>query len=68
MDLPPQINGAVEKIQVIFGSKSKHIDPKAVKNLRADLEKQLGSSRSDWETPLFLIHSNKLAHLDLDWV
>ena len=47
-----QVNGAVEKIQTIFGSKSKQIDPKAVKNLRADLEKQLVSVRADWETPL----------------
>ncbi|MCX7107361.1 MAG: hsp70 family protein [Methylococcales bacterium] len=52
VDLPPQFNEAVEKIQAIFGSKSKQIDPKAVKNLRADLEKQLGSSRANWETPL----------------
>ncbi|MFZ2169757.1 MAG: Hsp70 family protein, partial [Methylococcaceae bacterium] len=50
--LPPQFHGAVEKIQNIFGSKSKQIDPKAVKNLRADLEKQLGSARTEWETPL----------------
>ena len=50
--LPPQFNGAVEKIQSIFGSKSRHIDPKAVKNLRADLEKQLGCARTEWETPL----------------
>ncbi len=50
--LPPQFNGAVAKIQHIFGSKSKAIDPKAVKNLRAELEKQLGSARSEWETPL----------------
>jgi molecular chaperone DnaK (HSP70) len=50
--LPPQFNGAVDKIQTIFGSKSRQIDPKAVKNLRADLEKQLGSARTEWETPL----------------
>ncbi len=50
--LPPQFKGAVDKIQSIFGSKSRQIDPKAVKNLRADLEKQLGSARSEWETPL----------------
>ena len=50
--LPPQFNGAVAKIQSVFGSKSKAIDPKAVKNLRADLEKQLGSARAEWETPL----------------
>lgn len=50
--LPSQFNAAVEKIQAIFGSKSKQVDPKAVKNLRADLEKLLGSSRNEWETPL----------------
>ncbi len=50
--LPPQFKGAVEKIQSVFGSKSRQIDPKAVKNLRADLEKQLGSARTEWETPL----------------
>ncbi len=50
--LPPQFNSAVEKIQCIFGTKSRQIDPKAVKNLRVDLEKELGSPRSEWETPL----------------
>lgn len=50
--LPAQFNAAVEKIQTVFGSKSKQVDPKAVKNLRADLEKLLGSSRNEWETPL----------------
>ena len=50
--LPPQFTGAVAKIQNVFGAKSKAIDPKAVKNLRADLEKQLGSARTEWETPL----------------
>ncbi|MCX7096641.1 MAG: hsp70 family protein [Methylococcales bacterium] len=50
--LPPQFAGAVAKVQAIFGSKSKHIDPKAVKNLRADLEKQLGLERNEWATPV----------------
>ena len=50
--LPPQFAGAVDKITAIFGSKSKQIDAKAVKNLRAELEKQLGSDRSAWELPL----------------
>ncbi len=50
--LPPQFKGAVENIHSIFGSKSRHIDPKSVKNLRIDLEKQLGSARTEWETPL----------------
>ena len=52
MALPPQFKGAVENIHSIFGSKSRQIDPKSVKNLRADLEKQLGSARTEWETPL----------------
>lgn len=50
--LPAQFPAIVEKIQAVFGSKSRQIDPKAVKNLRADLEKQLGCSRNEWETPL----------------
>ncbi len=50
--LPAQFDSAVEKMQIIFGSKSKHVEPNAIKNLRADLEKQLGMARSEWETPL----------------
>ena len=50
--LPPQFDAAVASLQSIFGSKSKDIDPKAVKNLRADLEKQLGCARTEWNTPL----------------
>jgi molecular chaperone DnaK (HSP70) len=50
--LPAQFPAVVEKIQAVFGSKSTKIDPKAVKNLRADLEKQMGCSRNEWETPL----------------
>jgi molecular chaperone DnaK (HSP70) len=41
-----------EKIQTIYGAKSKQVDPKAVKSLRADLEKIVGTPRQDWETPL----------------
>ena len=51
-ELPASFNDAVEKIQAVFGSKSKKVDPKAVKSLRADLEKVLGLARADWETPL----------------
>ncbi len=51
-ELPASFNEAAEKIQAIFGSRSKKVDPKAVKSLRADLEKVLGLSRTDWETPL----------------
>jgi hypothetical protein len=50
--LPPQFDAAITKINSVFGSKSKDIAPKAVKNLRADLEKQLGCPRTEWDTPL----------------
>ncbi|MEI6708386.1 MAG: Hsp70 family protein [Methylococcales bacterium] len=50
--LPSQFPAVVEKIQAVFGSKSKQIDPKAVKNLRAELEKLLACDRSEWATPL----------------
>ncbi len=51
-ELPAQFEAAVEKIQQVFGSKSKQVDPKAVKSLRADLEKVLGMERAEWNTPL----------------
>ncbi|QPK63121.1 hsp70 family protein [Methylomonas sp. LL1] len=51
-DLPAQLPQALEKIQAVFGAKSKQIDPQAVKTLRADLEKTLGTQRGDWQTPL----------------
>lgn len=51
-DLPAQLPQAIDKIQAVFGPKSKQIDPKAVKTLRADLEKILGMSRGDWNTPV----------------
>ena len=51
-ELPENFSLAVDKIQSVFGSKSKKVDPKAVKSLRADLEKVLVTSRAEWETPL----------------
>jgi len=50
--LPPHSAAAADKITAIFGTKCKDINPKAVKNLRADLEKTLGLERSQWPTPL----------------
>lgn len=50
--LSPKLATAIEQIQAVFGTKSKQIDPKSVKNLRVDLEKILGVERSEWETPL----------------
>ncbi|MSS76297.1 MAG: molecular chaperone DnaK [Methyloglobulus sp.] len=49
--LPPQFNAACELIQAVFGPKSKEINPNAVKNLRADLERRLGE-RSEWDSSL----------------
>ncbi|MDC9729766.1 MAG: hsp70 family protein [Methyloprofundus sp.] len=45
--LPDNFLLAIEKVEAIFGSKSKEIDPKAVKSLRVDLEKLLGL-RNTW--------------------
>lgn len=51
-DLPGQLPQAIDKIQAVFGPKSKQVDPQAVKTLRADLEKVLASPRGEWPTPL----------------
>ncbi len=50
--LPSHFNQIVERIQAIFGARSKQVDPKAVKNLRAELEKLTGALRTEWTTPL----------------
>ncbi|MDO9270689.1 MAG: Hsp70 family protein [Methylobacter sp.] len=50
--LPANFNQIVEQIQAVFGAKSRQVDPKAVKNLRADLEKLTGVARTEWTTPL----------------
>lgn len=50
-ELPAGFPKAVEQIEAIFGSKSKDINPKSVKSLRADLEKTLGL-RSEWSSHL----------------
>ncbi len=51
-ELPVHLPQALEKIQSVFGPKSKQVDSHAVKTFRTDLEKVLGCSRSDWQTPL----------------
>jgi len=48
--LPAHFDLAMEKITAVFGAKSKHVDPKAVKSLRVDLEKQLNAPRADWDS------------------
>jgi molecular chaperone DnaK (HSP70) len=49
--LPPQLDAAIEKIDRIFGTRSKAVDPKEVRQLRASLEHLLGA-RERWATPL----------------
>ncbi|MEO8170269.1 MAG: Hsp70 family protein [Oxalobacteraceae bacterium] len=49
--LPPHFNQAVEKIERIFGARTRQIAPKEVKQLRLQLEQLLGS-REHWQTPL----------------
>ena len=49
--LPPQLDAAIEKIDRIFGARSKQVDPKEVRQLRASLEHLLGR-REGWATPL----------------
>jgi DNA-K related protein/Hsp70 protein len=51
-DLPQQMPVAVQKIQAVFGSKSKQVDAQAVKNLRTELEKLFAQARQDWSLPL----------------
>ncbi len=50
--LPAQLPQALEKIQAVFGAKSKQVNPQAVKTLRADLEKTLILPRQDWPIPV----------------
>jgi molecular chaperone DnaK (HSP70) len=47
----PRLDEALEKIRQVFGKKAKTADPKAIKGLRGELERTLGS-RAGWDTPL----------------
>lgn len=47
----PRLDEALEKIRQVFGKKTKAADPKAIKGLRGELERILGS-RAGWDTPL----------------
>lgn len=49
--LHPRFTEAKARIDAVFGKSSKEADPKAVKTLRADLEKILGA-RDAWDTAL----------------
>lgn len=47
----PRFGEAAERIERIYGGRSKEVSPKEVKTLRTDLEKILGK-RDTWDTPL----------------
>ena len=47
----PRLADAATLITRIYGSRSKDVNPKDVKQLRSDLEKTLGA-RDQWDTPL----------------
>ena len=49
--LPPRYPEALERIERVYGSRARHVDPKEVRQLRHQLEKLLGS-RERWDTPL----------------
>ena len=49
--MPTNLDAAIEKIDRIFGARSKQVDPKEVRQLRASLEHLLGR-REAWTTPL----------------
>ncbi|MDY0977501.1 Hsp70 family protein [Massilia sp. CFBP9012] len=49
--LPLELDAAIDKIERVFGTRSKQVEPKEVKQLRAGLEHLLGS-RERWTTPL----------------
>ncbi len=59
-ELPANYAAAEAKIEAVFGVRSKQINPKAVKSLRADLEKQLNLNRNEWHTPLLRAFFNSL--------
>jgi hypothetical protein len=50
-ELPPRFEQAREAIEQVFGASDKKADPRAVKQLRSDLEQLLGP-RDEWSTPL----------------
>lgn len=52
--LPARFDEAKQKIQNVYGQGKKEFDPKAVKQLRNDLEKLLGK-RDSWGVPLLRV-------------
>jgi len=47
----PKLQDGIKLIEQVYGSSSKKADPKLVKSLRTDLDKQLGK-RENWDTDL----------------
>ncbi|HFD10966.1 MAG TPA: molecular chaperone DnaK [Crenotrichaceae bacterium] len=57
----PQLAKATALIQTVFGKKSQQVEPKAVKQLRGNLESLLGK-RTEWDTGLLrALHDELLA-------
>ena len=50
-ELHPRFRDATDAINRVFGKSTTDVDPKAIKTLRADLERILGA-RETWNTPL----------------
>jgi hypothetical protein len=50
-ELHPRFEEATQAITRVFGKSAQDVDPKAIKTLRADLERILGA-RETWNTPL----------------
>ncbi len=49
--LPAKFPDVVDKVDAVYGASKKDNNPKAVKSLRTDIEKQLGK-RDTWEVPV----------------
>jgi len=49
--LPPRFGAAVERIEQVFGSRSRDVSAKQVRQLRGELEYLLGK-REEWDMPL----------------
>jgi molecular chaperone DnaK (HSP70) len=60
--LPPGFDKAKETIEMLYGDRKKDTDPKAIKSLKRDLEKQLGK-RDNWDGPLLRALSDQLLEL-----
>jgi molecular chaperone DnaK (HSP70) len=60
--LPAEFDNAKETIENLYGERKKDTDPKAIKMLKKDLEKQLGK-RENWDGPVLRGVADKLLEL-----